>query len=351
MTVGTSAIAAQPAAPSRLIAGSAGFNWAFIVLATWPVSGAYLDSWAHRHVPSLETFFTPWHAVLYSGVAACLLFLGTVLLWNQAHGASWQRALPAGYGLSLIGLVLFGIGGVLDLGWHTLFGIERNVSALLSPTHLVLMASMALIVTGPLRAVGLTSAVRATWPAVVSATLLLSGFTFFTQFNNPLINQWATNPRAFSEQEGVAGVIIYAGLMSAVVLLLVHRFLLPLGAITLMFTLNALFVTGLVGFDRIIVLCALNGLVADLALVLLRTALPPARAFRIFAAFVPGFFFLTYFLALNLVDVVWWPIHVWTGCIVIAGIVGWLLSLAMVPPASLRLVNGDVLWHGDPRLR
>ena len=350
MTVGTGALAARPAATSRLIAGSEGFNWVFVVLATWPLSGAYLDGWAHRHVPALETFFTPWHAVLYSGVIACLLFLGGVFLWNQARGAFWRQALPAGYGLSLIGLILFGIGGVLDLGWHTLFGIERNVSALLSPTHLLLMASMALTVTGPLRAVGLTSAVRATWPAVLSATLLLSGFTFFTQFDNPLINQWATNPRAFSEQEGIAGVIIYAGLLSAVVLLLVQRFTLPLGAITLIFTLNAILVTGLVGFDRIIVLCAFNGFVADLALLLLRTVVPPAWAFRIFAIFVPGFFFLTYFLALNLVDVVWWPIHVWTGCIVIAGVVGWLLSLVIAPPISLRPVNGEPLAAGDPRL-
>ena len=26
--------------------------------------GAYLDLWAHVHQPELETFFTPWHAVL-----------------------------------------------------------------------------------------------------------------------------------------------------------------------------------------------------------------------------------------------------------------------------------------------
>ena len=35
------------------------------------LGGATLDGWAHTHVPErLETFFTPWHAVLYSGFLA-----------------------------------------------------------------------------------------------------------------------------------------------------------------------------------------------------------------------------------------------------------------------------------------
>jgi hypothetical protein len=32
--------------------------------------GASLDLWAHVHRPELETFFTPWHAVLYAGFFA-----------------------------------------------------------------------------------------------------------------------------------------------------------------------------------------------------------------------------------------------------------------------------------------
>ena len=41
-------------------------------LGTWLVLGVFVDGWAHFNRPGLETFFTPWYAVLYSGAA--LLF-------------------------------------------------------------------------------------------------------------------------------------------------------------------------------------------------------------------------------------------------------------------------------------
>ncbi|HSE45781.1 MAG TPA: hypothetical protein VLA89_10700 [Gemmatimonadales bacterium] len=49
-----------------------------------------------------------------------------------------QRALPVGYGLSGLGALIFAAGGMTDLIWHTIFGIEAHVEALLSPTYLVL---------------------------------------------------------------------------------------------------------------------------------------------------------------------------------------------------------------------
>jgi hypothetical protein len=38
------------------------------------VAGVFTDGWAHLNRPGLESFFTPWHAMLYSG-------LGIVTLW------------------------------------------------------------------------------------------------------------------------------------------------------------------------------------------------------------------------------------------------------------------------------
>jgi len=31
------------------------------------LGGLYLDGWAHVHLRGLESFFTPWHGVLYTG--------------------------------------------------------------------------------------------------------------------------------------------------------------------------------------------------------------------------------------------------------------------------------------------
>src|ERR1700694_160006 len=74
------------------------FEWIVVGLCTWLMAGAYLDSWAHRHLYRLETFFTPWHAVLYSGMFAILIFLALSALRNQAREHRPGQVLPAGAG-------------------------------------------------------------------------------------------------------------------------------------------------------------------------------------------------------------------------------------------------------------
>src|SRR5437868_14599221 len=103
------------------------FEWTVVVLCTWLMSGAYLDAWAHRHLARLETFFTPWHGVLYSGLFAILICLGVHALRNHARGSRLDQALPAGYYLSLIGAALFGIACDIDMIWLLKFGIEVNL--------------------------------------------------------------------------------------------------------------------------------------------------------------------------------------------------------------------------------
>ncbi|HZU71065.1 MAG TPA: hypothetical protein VFA09_27565 [Ktedonobacteraceae bacterium] len=83
--------------------GGIGFDWAFLVPCTWLMVGISLDGWVHNHIPALETFFTPWHGVLYSGYLAIAVFLLVALARKHRRGSSWQQALPAGYGLSLFG--------------------------------------------------------------------------------------------------------------------------------------------------------------------------------------------------------------------------------------------------------
>src|SRR5438876_11160442 len=176
--------------------GTTQFEWTVVLLCTWLMSGAYLDAWAHRHLARLETFFTPWHAVLYTGMFAVLAFLAINALRNQAKGKSLGEALPAGYGLSLVGCVLFGIGGVIDMFWHLRFGIEVSLAALVSPPHLLLMLAGTLIVAGPLRAAWRRPVSKAPWTAVISASLLLSMLTFFNQFDEPLVNPYAATASA-----------------------------------------------------------------------------------------------------------------------------------------------------------
>jgi hypothetical protein len=54
--------------------------------------------------------------------------------------------------LSLLGFMIFALGGGVDFAWHTLFGFEADEEALLSPAHLLLATGAILLTSGPLRA-------------------------------------------------------------------------------------------------------------------------------------------------------------------------------------------------------
>lgn len=187
----------QPEEKTRPPLGGIRFDWIVTILSILLVGGIYLDGWAHAHGKVDQSFFTPWHAALYSGFALGAAFLLFSLVRNHSKGYPWREALPASYGISLLGACIFAVGGVLDMIWHILFGIEMSVDALLSPTHLMLGLGGVLIVTGPLRAawVRFSGATGYGWlkllPAILSITFILSVFTLFTEYAHPLIHPWA----------------------------------------------------------------------------------------------------------------------------------------------------------------
>src|ERR1041385_1355884 len=124
---------------------SIGFDLTAALLGAWLLGGIYTDGWAHNHI-HVETFFTPWHAVLYSGFLANLIFYAVTATRNRRNG---KPLIPEGYRLAVIGIAIFAVSGVGDLIWHTIFGIEVSVSAGFSPPHLGIMVGTGLIVSGP----------------------------------------------------------------------------------------------------------------------------------------------------------------------------------------------------------
>jgi hypothetical protein len=114
-----------------------GFEWLMALLSAWLVGGLFLDGWAHAHGKVDQSFFTPWRAVFYSGFVAVALAPFATLVRRRSQARTWRAAIPSGYGATLAGAAVFAAGGVGDLIWHTFFGIERGVEALLSPIHLV----------------------------------------------------------------------------------------------------------------------------------------------------------------------------------------------------------------------
>jgi hypothetical protein len=330
--------------------GGSGYDWTMVLLSFWFVAGAFVDGWAHNHIPELESFFTPWHLVFYSGFLAVSAFLMATLVRNHAKGYPWRRAMPPGYELSLLGVLIFMAGGIGDILWHEIFGIEANVEALLSPTHLVLALGGTLIMTGPFRAAwrrpcGQNGNVRG-WaellPMLLSLTFLVSLWTFMTQFAHPLVDPWAAagaRPRTqhlpmLRQSFGVVSILFQVGLLMGPVLLAVSRWRLPLGSLTLVFALNAILMSFMHDHYRFIPAVALAGVAADLLLRWLRPSLVRSQGLRWFAFAVPAIYYALYFVAIMVTQGLDWSVHLWTGSIVLAGVVGLLLSYLIIPPAQ-----------------
>ncbi len=323
---------------------SAQDQWILTLCLTWFVGGLYLDGWAHNHLSaSLETFFTPWHGVFYSGY-----FVVTgVLLWmtwrnKRVLGVGWIQAIPVGYEYAVLGAGIFFFGGIGDMLWHIVFGIEADIEALLSPTHLLLATGLLLM----------TSANLLTWwrlassidekpqlseqlPMLVSLAFILSIVTFMTQFSHPTV-PWAAIPRPRVSAENtqslaVAGYLLQTGAFMSVFFLLLKRAKPAAGAFTIILTLNLLAMVLMRDNWQFALAGVFAGIVADILASHVYPLTLHRRNLRFFAFAVPAGFFTAYFFIMAVGTGIWWSIHMWAGSAVMAGFAGLLLSFVALP--------------------
>ena len=338
-------------------------------LCAWVVTGMVLDAWAHQNVSRLETFFTPWHAVLYSGFAAVAAWMVSRAL--AARGSRPLRAgVPVGYGLGLVGVAIFFLSGIGDGIWHTIFGIERGLEAALSPTHVGLFLGALLIFTTPLRAawssnrLGPAPSLRTLLPTLLALTFttLLVSFLFFylSAFRHPLAAQPLAGAAdrlagslpvaAYAQELGVTSVLATNLLLIAPVLLLLRRWHPPFGSATLLFTAVAFgtAVTEELAFGEVVIAALVGGLVADSLIARLAREPDRTRAHRLAATVVPLALWGAYFLLLELRHGIAWPAELWTGSILFASLSGFALSLLMLPSTPHPTTAGRALRR--PRL-
>jgi hypothetical protein len=85
-----------------------------------------------------ETFFTPSHTVLYTGVG--LLVITAAIGGNLSRKSNEVRSksFATGFKLLVIGSTISLVAGPADFLWHQTFGVD----GLLSPTHLTLVTGM-----------------------------------------------------------------------------------------------------------------------------------------------------------------------------------------------------------------
>lgn len=334
------------ASKTQAFIGHLGFDRLLSILSCWFLGGLFVDGWAHTHGKVDSTFFTPWHAILYSGYFSMAIALIVVVWLNHRHGYSWLRSIPRGYALSLLGVPLFTVAGAGDLVWHTLFGFEVGIEPLLSPTHLLLAFSAALMITGPLRAVWGRADKNQGWrglqPALFSLVAFLALLTFFTSFAHPIVDIYLVTDFISNDlkSRAVAGLLLQTIILMSVILVAVRRWRLPIGSMTLLIAPNAALLTVFSDSYLLIPGALLAGVIADVLLWRLRPSASRIDALRTFAIAVPMVYYTFYFATLGLTDGITWSIHLWLGAIVMSGVVGLLLSYVLVAP-QIPVESGD----------
>jgi len=281
---------------------------AIAFFGTWMVTGLYLDGWSHIHRKP-ETFFTPWHGVLYSGFAvACVYFVARGVLTGQR--VQVDRSVNAGF-------VLFAIAAGGDFAWHQIFGIERSLAALLSPTHLALMTGGILMLSGPIRSArGRTTAgFRDFMPTLVCCTLVVAVVLFFLQYASALREVGLfRGENEFVKSFTVMSVLITNVLLLGVAFFMRKNWRTPRFTFAFMFTTVAIAQAGLDGFyARHFITAFVGGIVADFL---------ADRDGKVFGLVVPAVMWTTWVVVMAVFGQVRWDVNIWTGTIFLASLTG-----------------------------
>jgi len=332
---------ADKSAEKALIGGPA-FDFLFLGGVVWFMTGSYLDAWAHNNIPSLETFFTPWHGVLYSGVLAIAVLLTITVVINRQRGASWLTAIPRGYELSAFFVFMMFFVGVGDGAWHTLFGIEKNIDGVLSPTHIAAMLCTGIIILGPYRALSSRKGDLSRIDQLIltlTITSFLALLTLITQQAGVYTRLWPlTVPTSYVDGQllAVVSFILQGLLLTGVALVTLRRWRLPIGFFTCALTIVAIgmsFMQSLYLID--ILVGAVSGLLLDGSYRLLQPGPQRLPQFRLFCVLLCCTMSLVYLLVVRLVaGPLIWTIHLTFGVVAICAMFGWLLSYVAVPPTQ-----------------
>ena len=333
--------------PTRALAADAGkrFDWLVIAGIAWLVGGLYADGWAHINgLP--DSFWTVWHAVFYSGFGVvAAIVLGAIAI-RRPRAVGWREAIPRGYLGAAAGAVVFGLGGIFDVGWHTTFGIELGNDALLSPSHLTLGLGMFLMVSGPLVADMRRHDQRASLmdrlPMELSVVAVFLLLTFFTMYSGPYSNflgatgNGTTSDRLF---RGLLGMFLFSGFISGLLLMVLRRTMLPVGAITLIVGLDGvamiLMTSRSTPLDAQLSFSGVAigaGLIGDLLLHVLRPSADRPLALRTIATLVPLAYFVLYFAVVDVRYGFGWTFTFVSGGVILCGAIGLLLSFVALPP-------------------
>lgn len=307
-------------------------------LGLWLLLAVFLDGWAHLNVPGLETFFTPWHAALYTGMVAAAAWTAVVIWRNRAPGQTLRQAVPPGYRGTVAGVILFAVAGGLDLLWHETLGLEVSLDALVSPTHLLLGFSLFLILGTAVR-----SARTANrdgdfeWTAAAMfAVVLMTGLgAFFLVYASAFVRPGptalftpmpvGTPGRIQAEMPVIVSLTSY--LLTTALIIAPFLFTLSAarrharGIITMLVVAAAWLPVAMVGLQPYAIAGAAGATLAAVVADLLLARLPEVWLQRRLPAVTAGIAALLWtgqFVAFAVTDAIRWPPSLWLGAVVLS---------------------------------
>ncbi len=277
------------------------FDGLYVLLSLLLTAGIMMDVWSHNEFGPDQSLFNEYHLLFYSSLGAMLLLLGGLFLANLRNGYAFAYALPHGYGLGLLAVILFGISGFVDLLVHALFGFESDVEALTSPPHLLLFMNWFMILFAPVSAArtrakltGQAATLSESLPQLIAFGCMIVCIhvplmIYFPMGGNPWMLQDLRLPNDFNGLViGIGGTLLQTLIMVPFMLWLAREFRVPFGGYTIVFGFYGLFLMLLAPEQMPWLMLGGLGLLLDLLYAWLKPTVLRRHRFVLFALMAPA---------------------------------------------------------------
>ncbi len=289
-------------------------------------------------------FLSGWHLVLYGGVTTVALWLGVGAL---RHGPAFVWSA----GATTIGFFLLAFGGVFDSLWHVQFGTEANVEALVSPPHLTVFAGLTFLLSSPVVVLWRRDARRLGWVAsivtltsVVTTVLVISLFTGFLSplasgmslsfgYVEPLIGESVVD---YDQVRGLGVAVWTTAVLVAAFTVILVRFRPVPGLVAVSVFLcgaPALLLTDPEVLRPLVVGYAVSGLVTEAMIGLTGKPTLGRLAATATGALMGSMLWASTFALLQREGRLGWSTAMWSGTVVLSGLVGAAMAALVALPA------------------
>ncbi|MFN8018471.1 MAG: hypothetical protein U0P45_10145 [Acidimicrobiales bacterium] len=278
-------------------------------------------------------FLAGWHLVLYGGVLGVGAWLGVGAI---RKGPSFLLSALT----TTIGFCLLALGGMADAVWHARFGVEAEVEALVSPPHLMVFSGLVLLLTSPIvvlwrrpaRRLGVVESVVALGSTVATVLVvslftgflspLASGMSLSAGYTEPLVGE---SPVDYDQVRGLGIAVFTTILLVAAFTLVLARFR-PMPGLTgvavFLCGAPALAITDAQAIRPLVLGYAMAGLVLEAMVALLGKPTLDRVGAAASGAAMSAMLWLATFALLAREDRLGWSTSMWTGTVVLAGLVG-----------------------------